>query len=520
MVAGDHDRADAGAFCVMHRVLRLFPGRIHHGDQTQECIIFLILQGKHIVLSHFFTGKGQDTQSVSREPLVLLQDLFPVVFGKSSHPVRFRNLRHPAQKHIHRAFGEHRGYSMQTIFGAHQFTVRIKRDLFHPGHHAADRLLGNTRSGKPGFRGHLQQTVFCRISHSASVFLQIRIVSQNRRIQEISVKLSPDIHLFRADHLSVDVDLLHSHAVLCQSAGLIGADHRHASQALHGFQFFDDGVFFHHPLSTHSLDNRHYGTERFRNRGNRQRHCEHQRIQNRHIPVHAQEKYHNTDGNNDNCQFLAEIIQTHLKRRLFRLGIVHQVGDRTDLCIHAGARHQHIRAPVRDQTSGEDHVGAVCQRLLSFQHLVGLIHIGRLAGQRTFIDLQRIVLQDPAVRHNHIPCFQTEDIARHHQFRFDLHFAPVPENLCMRRRQCLQRVQRFLRLYILNRAQHRIEHDYYKNNDRAFYIAGDHGNNRRHNQDQHQQIGKLFQKYLERALLLRLFQRVSPDFIQLFLRLL
>ena len=70
VVSGNHHGPDSGSLRIRHSLFGFFSRRIHHGCQTYEGKIILIIKGKRIVLLYFFNSKSQNTQTIFREMLV------------------------------------------------------------------------------------------------------------------------------------------------------------------------------------------------------------------------------------------------------------------------------------------------------------------------------------------------------------------------------------------------------------------------------------------------------------------
>ena len=121
----------------------------------------------------------------------------------------------------------------------------------------------------------------------------------------------------------------------------------------------------------------------------------------------GQAKDHHTDRQNDDRQFLAEVVQALLQRRLALLGLVHQRGNFADLRMHAGARHHNSGAAIRHKGTGKDHILLVAQgHFLAGDDLLGLFNALRLAGQRAFVHLEGKVLNHAPVCNHQVARFQ------------------------------------------------------------------------------------------------------------------
>ena len=259
------------------------------------------------------------------------------------------------------------------------------------------------------------------------------VVVEDHAVEQLAVRAVGKVKLLLADALAVNENLLHRHFVLCKGARFIGADNRHTAQALHRLQILDNGVFLCHFLRAQRLHNGDDGAERLGNSGDGERHGVHQRVNNRlALPVmlpHGQHKHQHADDHDDHRKPAREFVEALLQRRLFILGCIHQGGDLADFGIHGGFGNHHHRPAVGHQTAGKDHVGAVAQRHLAADSLLGFVDVKRLARQGALIDLQGVIMQDPAVGNHHIARFQNENISRNHVLGVDLNFLSVAYRL-------------------------------------------------------------------------------------------
>ena len=247
-------------------------------------------------------------------------------------------------------------------------------------------LPKNRTGGGVQLPEHFQKRVLCRIS-DPFVLDQLRIVVEHGIVEQIAVRLLRKIQLRPVKHPAIHIDLLHRHLILRQRPRLVRTDHRDTAQALHCLQILDDRIFLRHLLRSKCLHDRDDGAQRFRDRCHGESHRKHHRIQKRHLPIPAEREHDHADCHDQHRQPAAELIQTLLQGRLSLLRLVHQSRDLSELRVHPGVRHQHLRTPVRDKTSRIHHVGAVRQRRRSLKHRVGLVDVQRFARQRAFIDL-------------------------------------------------------------------------------------------------------------------------------------
>ncbi|CAN3998043.1 Helix-turn-helix domain-containing protein, partial [Dysosmobacter welbionis] len=137
----------------------------------------------------------------------------------------------------------------------------------------------------------------------------------------------------RRDDLAPGAELLHSHLVLSQGTGLVGADDGHAAQALHRLELADDGVLPGHLLGAEGQYDGDDGAEGLRNGGHCQGHGKEEGVHHILAPQeHTDGKEEGADDQNADGELAAELVQAHLKRGLFLLRALQQGGDPAHLC--------------------------------------------------------------------------------------------------------------------------------------------------------------------------------------------
>ena len=346
------------------------------------------------------------------------------------------------------------------------------------------------------------------------------VAGQEGLLQQQALHIIGQVHLFAVQQHAVGIDFLGGHLVLGQGARLVRADDGHSAQRLYRLQVLHDGVLPGHLLSAHGLNNGDDGGQGLGDGGHGQSHGKHQGVQNGLLVVQGQPKHQGADDHDDNGQLLGEIVQALLEGGLALLGLVHQGGHLAQLRVHARAGDHKDRPAIGHQGAGEHHVLPVAQGHISLGNdLVGLLHRLALAGERTLIDLQGVVLQNPAVGHHHVAGLQLHNIAGNHLSRGHGGARAVPYHLGAGRRHCLQALQGFLRLEMLHRAQHGVENEHRENDDGALRLTGGQGDEGRGDEDHHHQVLKLLQEHLEHSLLLALAQGVGAVLFQALRRL-
>ncbi len=516
VVARDHDRLDAGADSVRHCLTALLTRRVDHRHQTDKGIALFGFQREGFVA--LLVGKREHAQALLGIAGVDIKNAFFVRFGDRTHAVFVGDADAAVEDRVERTLGEHMLHTVQTVLGGHHLAVGVKGDLLLTAENITDQVLVQADVA----RG-LDQRVFGGVADALAVH-DAGIVVEDHAVEQLTVGVVGEVKLFLADTLAVDIDFLHRHLVLRQRAGLVGADDRHAAEAFDRLQILDNGVFLCHFLGAHRLYDRDDRAERLGDRRHSQRHGVHQGADDRlALPAalpHRQHEHQHADDHNDDRQLARELVQTLLQGRFLFLGGIHQRGDLADLGVHGGLGHEHHRSAVGDKAARKDHVDAVAQRCLAADGRVGFVDICRFTGQRAFVDLQRIVVQNAAVGNHHVACFENNDIPRHNIFGVDLELLSVTDHLGGRRRERFEAVQRFFGAHMLHGSQDRVEGDDRQNDDRALKVAGEDGDDRGNDQNDDQQIRKLPQKHLQNRFFLSLCQHVFAVTVQQLLRFL
>ncbi len=204
-------------------------------------------------------GKGQDAEGLKGQipgGLVYLVDvrLLYILYYSTFH-----YLIGMSQDGIQGAFGEHDGLRaiglLEGVFG----DDGIGRDILyqmHGGHHLAVGIEGHFVDARQigilgGFLaylellGEIEQSQFSGIAIAVAVYGSVGIEHHafGKKLQFRHV----EVGLVRIDYRIVGIDLLYCHAVLGQSASLIGANDCHRTEGFHGRKLPDDGVDLDHP---------------------------------------------------------------------------------------------------------------------------------------------------------------------------------------------------------------------------------------------------------------------------------
>ncbi len=222
MVARDHDRLDTRADSVGNSRLALLTRRVDHRDKTKEGVVVFGFDRKSLVA--FLVGKGQNAQTLLGVFIILIENYFLILVGNRTYAVLCGDADAAVEDRVERALCEDMRHAVEPVFGAHHLAVGVKRNLLYPAEGVADNVLVKAYAA----RG-LNQRVLCRVADALAVD-DAGVVVENHVVNQTAVALEPDVELFLADTLAVDVNALNGHLVLGERARLIGADNRHAAE--------------------------------------------------------------------------------------------------------------------------------------------------------------------------------------------------------------------------------------------------------------------------------------------------
>ena len=365
---------------------------------------------------------------------------------------------------------------------------------------------------KPG--AQLNQSHLGWVAHSGGTVgvAQGGVAVQQGNLQQGPLGVVGQLQVGAPGQDAVGPDVLDRHPVLGQGSGFVRANHLHRSQALDGFELFDNRVLPGHFLGAHGQNDGDNGAESLRDSCHRQSHGEHQGIQDGHAAaVDRQQEHPGADDQNQESQLAREVIQVLLQRGLALLGLVHQAGDPAQLGLHAGGGDHHDGPAIGDQRAGKDHVFLVAQgNFFPGDGGADLFHRLTLAGEGTLVDLEGPAVQKPAVGHDQIAGFQLDDVPRHHLAAGDFLPLAVPQHLGGGGAHGLEALKGFFGFEILDGAQHRVQDQNRKDHQGALKIAREHGDQGGRNQDDHQKILELPGKNCQGTLFLALGQLVGP----------
>ena len=301
--------------------------------------------------------------------------------------------------------------------------------------------------------------------------------SRSSIISRLYHSVAAQSHSFCQKVLIISIVIYYSHLVLSQSSSLVRADDLGASQCFHRSQFTNDGISLTHVGNAYRKNYRHYCCQSFRYRSDSQAHSYHKYIEY-HSAVYvvgSQQtygKYYSADHKDQYRQYLAQLTQFYLERRLAFFGLSKSVGDLSHLGVHSCLTHHRHSSSVHYSTSHVDHISAVSQGYLflisQIERVFGLIHRNTFTCKGGLFYLHAGTLYYSSVSRNCVSCFQHHYISRNQFFTLYRDQLSVPIDFTGGRSHLLQSFYCFLRLAFLIYSQDSIYYNYRQN----YYYIG------------------------------------------------
>ena len=481
MVARNHDGRDARLPALRDGVRRLRTRRIGKTDETEKRQILLpdrpVLRG---TVRH-----RQYAQRLFGESAVLLLQRFSP-FGLQRYAAVLRaDAPAKRQQQIRRALRDLQKAVLRLVQRRHPFARAVERQLRNARERFAQRLeIGDVRR-----RPHERR--LRRVARCGTVVPSARRrgIAAQRRVSQYVARVRAVVRR---------QDFCHRHAVLCERARFVRADHRRRAERFDRRQPRQDRAAFCHTLHAQREHDRDDRGQSLRDRGDRQRDRQKKTVERRDVVPDAQQKDHRANRQRAEPQHTPDFFELLLQGRLRRLLFVEHTGDAADLRVHTRFADDRRSVAGQHHRGGKQHVSPVCARTVFAAHRIRVLFTGhRLAGQRAFLRRDADRRQKPRVRRDASARRQQQNVARHDFRRVDPHFPPVTQYGRVGRGQFLQRVERFLRARLLHRADHGVEHDDAENDGavREAVLAAqtrrDERHSRRREQDEDHEIGEL-----------------------------
>ena len=442
VVAGDHDRRDAGAPARGDGGGRRGAGRIGHRDEPGEAQVRLGLLGDLRDGVQLAVGEGEHAVAV----------------GGESQGSRLGGSQEEAVSGI-----EQRGDGLERALGGDPDAVPVAVQRGHPAAGGVEgellhaRLFGEELGGEDtALAGEREEGALGRISGDRPGAARVvggakgRVVagSGDRRdaVQgavegggiDRSMRASVDrgVHADVGRGISSSLGLeravggvpiaghphsphrrpcaLDEHPVLGQRARLVRADDRHRSERLDRGELADEGVAARHPAGAEGEGDRDDRRQPLRDGRHGQADRDQEHVLRRFPAGDAGGEDEGTDDEGKNGQRLAQCREPVLEWRLASGVLLEQLGDPAQRGRHAGGEHQAGASPVDDGCAverdvalvGEDTLGHVGKRLRDLLGGLGL------AGQGGLVDAQRPGLAEAQVGGHDVAGVEPHEIAR------------------------------------------------------------------------------------------------------------
>ena len=204
----------------------------------------------------------------------------------------------------------------------------------------------------------------------------------------------------------------------------------------------------------------------FRHNGHGQGNAKDQHVNER---LAAQQSEHDDDSDHNEGgarQRRTYSIQILLEGRLPGFDGLQELGDLSELTLHAGCNDQCLAPAIGGSGTGVDHIPAVTDRqVLRFERVGMFFDWHGLAGQRGFLHLQVDRFDNASIGRYSIAGVQDDHIAWNHLAGRDLDFLPVSDDRGCGRSHLPQRLDGPLGAILLNKPEKDREQDDHRNDD-------------------------------------------------------
>ena len=162
VVAGDHDRADAGALEALDGVARLEARRVNHADQTDKGQVFFC---RAVVIQ--LLRQRQNAQRVVCHGAGSGHDVLFILFGDVADLAVHQDADAARQHDVDSALGkgDNAAFRVVAVDGGHHLAARIKGLLVDAGHD-----FFNALARQPKTLAHVQKGQLSRVADAAAAF--------------------------------------------------------------------------------------------------------------------------------------------------------------------------------------------------------------------------------------------------------------------------------------------------------------------------------------------------------------
>ncbi len=315
--------------------------------------------------------------------------------------------------------------------------------------------------------------------------------------------------------------VLHRHAVLCDRAGFVGADHAHRAQGFHRREAPHQGVALGHALHVQRQGERHLGQEALRHEAHDDAHRVDQALQGGELlHQHAHREGEQPGAEGDHGDRVHDPLDLHLQSAGGAGGGGGEVGHLAEFRFGGGGIHQPLAAAGGHRAAREQQVAALpggnlaAGQGLAAMGIHGAGHRQCLAGEHRQVYIQLMGLHHPAVGRHLVALLQGHPIAAHQCVGVDFlqpAVAPYPHQ---RRQVARQGLQGALGLELLPEGKHPVDQDHRPDRPAQLGGAGDEGQGARHPQQQRHEVEELVGEAQQQGPALERRQPVGPEALQ------
>ena len=249
--------------------------------------------------------------------------------------------------------------------------------------------------------------------------------------------------------------VIDSHLVLGEGAGLIGADNARRAQSLNGAELLHQGVALAHALNGHGERQRDRGQQALGNKGDD--HAQGEDERRRQTVVHKQhvkQEEHDAHAHGEQRDLLGQAVKLALQGAFGVLHVLREAGDLAKLSCHADLRDDHAAVALGNRSAGEYEVRRLGSGEIGLEYGVGgLSHRIGFSRERRLIDLQVGSAHNATICRDLIALGQDHDIAGNEVLGKYLGLLAVANHADVGRKHLLERFGCLVGLVLLPKAK-------------------------------------------------------------------
>ena len=458
MIAGDHDQADAGLDAARNRRRDLRARRILETNQPGEHHPGFRGSGfsrTFASIPHLPVRERQHAQPLPGHRVLRGQQARAPGLVQRDHALRGLHTVADREHALQRTLAVQHPSARRLQQHRHAFAVGIERNLVQP----PVRVEAARETPSAGNERHFHRVADQLDALRAGSLLEV--VAERRVTEQLlpeALQLRPFGQFVRAALLACQEQAPHRHAVLCQRAGLVAADHGSGAERLHRGQVAHQGVAPRHALRCHRERERHGGRESLGHVRHDDADREQEVLPERQPQRLTDDEERDAHAAGEHRHDARQARDLALQRRAGVAGDLRQVRDAPELGVHAGGVDHGASLPRCHRGTGQHDVAREQQRLLAVRfRRTGLGQ--RFTRDGRGIHAQPECLDHAAVSRHAVALFQQHHVARHQLGRGQLHDGAGAQRLHPQRQQPAQRRHGALGLVLLPEREQAVDQD-------------------------------------------------------------